>query len=286
MLPSKLPSLLLNSSLLRGCFGSCLLHCYLLSLPLSVSGFFIATTTARVNKHFSFQQCPNNNALINVKASLVDEERVVKNDDIPWKVSLTASVSLPADTPEPAVDLKRLSRSVHSSTQSKLSRVLEGHQSNTEKTMKLLQMEIELARKSEGALKYHLFRNQAESQPMPSLLSTNLEKNKDLLAECLEKNYLAVKRLLRPISFDTITVAGKPYLTTEGSADNVDLNSNDDKDEETDYWGSGGVADGETDSKESEGYDTALQVVGHVSRDWTEGGQSCRKMTNGWIITE
>jgi hypothetical protein len=45
--------------------------------------------------------------------------------------------------------------------------------------------------------------------------------------------------------------------------------------------GNGGVADKD---RETEGYDTAKQVIHHTARDWTLGASPCRELTNGWIV--
>lgn len=205
-----------------------------------------------------------------------------ENEVSAWSVPLMASVSiLHSDDNNEAIH-----EQVEQSVRQKLHRVTQGYSTHIERKLKLLTMEIELSKKSEHALRYHLFAGTSNgNEKGRQLLSRRLEENRSILMECLETNSQVVQQLLlqRENAEETNVFTDVSVVQSQESAVAADNNN------ESDVLlslGSGGVADGQTSSKETEGYDTAIQVISHAARDWTSGAQPCRDAIHGWMLQE
>ncbi|KAL3795927.1 hypothetical protein HJC23_002198 [Cyclotella cryptica] len=178
---------------------------------------------------------------------------------------LRASVSIPKQDDALHNDVDQLIRE-------KLGRIASEYENHVEKLKRTLEMEIELSEKTETCLLRGTTNDRAHF-----LLSEKLRRKRDAMTECLAANDLVVKRLLSG-SLD----AGKNSQTkTSKLFESIEYISSSDDDYSL-LMGNGGVTDQQ--KKETEGYDTALQVITHTARDWTSGSSPCRDATNGWII--
>ncbi|KAL7519980.1 hypothetical protein ACHAWX_004736 [Stephanocyclus meneghinianus] len=174
---------------------------------------------------------------------------------------LAASVSIPKHDDSLHNDVDQLLRE-------KLQRIASEYESHVDKLKKTLEMEIELSEKTENCL----LRNTMEGRP-EFLLSEKLRRKREVMKECLDANNLVVQRLLSGSIDGGKTSQTKPYKlfeTIEYMDDDYSL-----------LMGNGGVTDQQ--KKETEGYDTALQVITHTARDWAHGSSPCRDLTNAWI---
>ena len=208
---------------------------------------------------------------------------------------------------------------VEQSIRDTLVRVAAGYPTHADKTLTLMTIERDLSAKSEQALRHYLFSSSAaaavnSSHPADDgavgkrrrLLSERLEERIARTSDCFQVNYAnVVERLLLS------STKRKPAEKKKGGDDlhppplfaKIDVlhinNNNNNNNSESDHpnnspdeptmeisLGSGGIADGQSSTKETEGYDTAQQVVAHTARDWTKGAQPCRDETSGWILQQ
>jgi len=166
--------------------------------------------------------------------------------------------------------------------QEKLHRIVAGYQIHGEKMKRTLEMEMELSRKIEMCFMGDDDIDRTQRSLL--LLSTKLKEKKRRLEECLAVNYQVVHQLLLAMQqeggqrqsslFHQIDFI--PSAATQSTADYDDLGQ---------LMGNGGMAgEGKETQKETDGYDTALQVIHHTARDWTVGAAPCREETIGWIV--
>ena len=154
----------------------------------------------------------------------------------------------------------------------KLERIVSGYGAHgVDKMMRLMEMEIELSEKTERCF----LRDSADVNDN-MLLSNRIREKRQQMYDCLSANNLNVQRLLLPSEGDTnhSIKVGTLFQSIEYIQSN--------KDDGSLSMGKGGVVDAA--QKETEGYDTATQVINHVARDWTALSSSCRDATYGWII--
>ena len=173
---------------------------------------------------------------------------------------LIASVKTPSCNDAIKNDIEKV---VHD----KLNRIASGFEDYVDKTLRMMDMEIQLSEKTEICLLG------GTVEGTNKLLSEKTRRKRKYMKECLLVNNIVVKRLLlgwgseggteKEQLFDK--VACIPLMKDGGE-----------------LLGNGGVAGDQM--KEIEGYDTAQQVITHTARDWTYGSSSCRDATNGWII--
>ena len=165
----------------------------------------------------------------------------------------------------------------------KLQRVTSEYETHMDTLLRTSEMEIELCVKTEQC--YYSSsgskRLQQQQQPKPLLLSDRYREKRRYMEQCLTTNYQIVQRLL----LGGVT-SGKSVLQNIQFAQGKIVND----DDNVLMLGNGGVVststtnDDNSKMKETEGYDTALQVIHHTARDWTIGSASCRDATNGWIV--
>jgi hypothetical protein len=175
----------------------------------------------------------------------------------------------------------------------KLQRVTSEYKTHMDTLLRTNQNEIELCIKTEkcllksnnsssGSKKQQQQQQQQKQQPKPLLLSDRYREKRRYMEQCLTTNYQIVQRLL----LGGVT-SGKSVLQNIQFARGKIVNDDDDN---VLMLGNGGVVstsstnDDNSKMKETEGYDTALQVIHHTARDWTIGSASCRDATNGWIV--
>jgi hypothetical protein len=175
---------------------------------------------------------------------------------------LIASVTKPSCNDGVQIDIEETVRE-------KLDRIALGYETHVSNAMKMMDMEIELSEKTERCL----LRDDRE-RGSSMLLSEKTRGKQKIVKECLSANSNIVQKLLLG------------YEPTDSSSNNQLFHKIEcipsNKDDGRLLMGNGGVTDAEM--KETEGYDTALQVISHTARDWTAGSSSCRDATNGWII--
>lgn len=150
----------------------------------------------------------------------------------------------------------------------KLKRIASGFEDYIDKTLRMMDMEIQLSEKTEICL----LGDAGQGKSM--LLSEKTRGKRTCMEKCLVVNSIAVKRLLLGWGDEDDSDAQKLFDQI------VSISSTKDGDEL--LLGNGGVAGDQM--KEIEGYDTAQQVITHTARDWTSDSSSCRDATNGWII--
>ena len=156
----------------------------------------------------------------------------------------------------------------------KLERIAAGYQTHGDEMKRTLETELELSNKVEKC-----FFGGAYPQVGNMLLSSKLVLKQRLLEESLEVNGHVVRQLLATPEggrqlFETIDYV--PSAAVQGNAEHDDLGR---------LMGNGGMIKVGEEAKEVEGYDTALQVIHHTSRDWTAGSAPCRDKTIGWIVS-
>ena len=169
----------------------------------------------------------------------------------------------------------------------KLQRVTSEYETHMDTLLRTSDMKIELCVKTEQCLLNNNSnsssgsKKQQQQQPKPLLLSDRYREKRRYMEQCLTTNYQIVQRLL----LGGVT-SGKSVLQNIQFARGKIVND----DDNVLMLGNGGVVststtnDDNSKRKETEGYDTALQVIHHTARDWTIGSASCRDATNGWIV--
>lgn len=117
------------------------------------------------------------------------------------------------------------------------------------------------------------------------LLSARLKEKRHRLEECLAVNDRVVRQLLSTDS------GGQSVPSSSSLFHQVDFipsalagGRTGDYDDLGQLMGNGGLIEGGETNKETDGYDTALQVIHHTARDWTMGAASCREDTIVWIV--
>lgn len=158
-----------------------------------------------------------------------------------------------------------LKQDVEHVVREKLQRVTAGYENHMDCTMRTMDMEIELSEKTEKCLLRGASTNHM-------LLSEKTRRKQLIMEECLHANNKIVQRLL--LGWDGEVTKGCQLFQ---SIEYIKTS----KDDES-LLGKGGVTDAQL--KETEGYDTAQQVITHTARDWTASSSACRDATNGWIV--
>ncbi|KAL7492012.1 hypothetical protein ACHAWT_001268 [Skeletonema menzelii] len=194
---------------------------------------------------------------------------------------IQASVSVPQQLSTNHHDVDKIETLV----KDKLDRIATSYQTiHGEKLRRTVDVELELCHKIE---KCFMGANAIEDESTQNLLlSTKLKEKKCRLEECLAVNDRAVHQLLATNSdggqsssslfhhVDFITsAAAAAGSTSVGEYDDLGQ-----------LMGNGGLVEGGESNKETDGYDTALQVIHHTARDWTHGAASCREETIMWIV--
>ncbi|KAL3775570.1 hypothetical protein ACHAWO_003750 [Cyclotella atomus] len=175
---------------------------------------------------------------------------------------LVASVAKPKNNDAPQQHIEQIVRE-------KLERIALGYDNSIDSTTKTIDMEIELSEKTERCLLQSTGVNERWM-----LLSEKTRIKRESVRDCLAANNMVVQRLL--MGWETTDQTKNSPLFQR--IDFIPTN----KDEDCSLMGNGGVTD--VQMKETEGYDTAQQVITHTARDWTSASSSCRDATNGWII--
>lgn len=155
---------------------------------------------------------------------------------------------------------------VEQAVREKLQRIASGYEKHIDTTMKLMDMEIELSEKTERCL----LRGRVGGG---RVLSDRVRMKQQSMRECLAANNVAVQRLL---------LGWKDADANQQLFQRVECARSDKECDDVLSLGSGGVTDAQM--KETEGYDTAIQVITHTARDWTMNSSPCRDATNGWIL--
>ena len=151
----------------------------------------------------------------------------------------------------------------------KLGRIALGYEQHIDRTMQMMQMEIELSEKTEQCL----LRDSTGDRESRALLSEKIHLKYQSMKKCLDANCIVVRRLLFGWEDTDSTKEKTLFESIDCIPSKNDMNSL--------MMGNGGVTDAKM--KETDGYDTAQQVITHAARDWTSGSKSCRDATNGWI---
>jgi hypothetical protein len=175
---------------------------------------------------------------------------------------LVASVARPKSNDVPQQHVEQIVRE-------KLERIASGFDGLIDSTMRTLDMEIELSEKTEQCL---LQSTGVDERRM--VLSEKTRAKRERVRDCLSSNSMVVHRLL--MGWET-----KDQTKNTQLFQRIDFTPTN-KEEDCPLMGNGGVTD--VQMKETEGYDTAQQVITHTARDWTSASASCRDATNGWII--
>ena len=167
----------------------------------------------------------------------------------------------------------------------KLDRIATSYQTiHGEKLRRTCDVELELCHKIE---KCFMGANAIEDESTQNLLlSTKLKEKQCRLEECLAVNDRVVRQLLATTHSDCGQSSSSslfhhvdfiPSATAAGST----VGEYDDLGQ---LMGNGGLVQGGESNKETDGYDTALQVIHHTARDWTMGANPCRQETIMWIV--
>mmetsp|Transcript_34815 Transcript_34815/g.84135 ORF Transcript_34815/g.84135 Transcript_34815/m.84135 type:complete len:544 (-) Transcript_34815:15-1646(-) len=165
----------------------------------------------------------------------------------------------------------------------KLDRIVAGYQTHGDKMKRTLEMQLELSDKVEKC--FIGDGTHSDQNDGSLLLSAKLQEKQHLIEECLGVNYHVVRRLLATADVDDDDHYGKHIFHTIDFVPSAAAESNGEHDDLGQLMGNGGVVEKEGEvTKETDGYDTALQVIHHTSRDWTAGSASCRDATIGWIV--
>ncbi len=113
------------------------------------------------------------------------------------------------------------------------------------------------------------------------VLSLKLEEKARRTAELLEKNYFLLKELIQP--FDV--VYGLPYSCCSDHDHRRYSNNNDSiEDIKTDNYGGKATKNEKDLLSSSSSYDSALQILTHIVRDWSPLGQRIRESLFDWVI--
>ena len=215
-------------------------------------------------------------------ATVALSPRSQHHDDVSLFASafqIQAAVSIPQQSATQHCDADKIETLV----KEKLYRIASGYQTHADKLKRTLVMELELSSKVEQCF----IRSDGNAIDESLLLSTYLMEKKSRLEECLAINDEVVHRLLStndvsnneqsppppPSLFDHIEFI--PSAAAGGTAEYDDLGQ---------LMGNGGLIEGGEANKETDGYDTALQVIHHTARDWTVGAAPCRDETILWIV--
>jgi hypothetical protein len=199
---------------------------------------------------------------------------------------IQASVSVPqqsSSTTHHDTDIIK----IESLVKEKLDRIATSYQTiHGEKLRRTCDVELELCQKIERCFMGASNNNAFEEESTQSLLlSTKLKEKKSRLEECLAVNDRVVRQLLATSNseggqssslfdhVDFITSAAVAAGSTVGEYDDLGQ-----------LMGNGGLVQGGESNKETDGYDTALQIIHHTARDWTLGAAPCREETIMWIV--
>ena len=189
---------------------------------------------------------------------------------------IKASVSMPqAHLATDAVDDKQEGRGAVMSQliSEKLNRIVAEYETQGDKIKSTLEMELELSSKVESC-----FMGGTRQHEMNDLLlSSKLRAKQRQLEECSRVNGQVVSKLLS-------TDGGKQLFHSVDFVPSAATESNGEHDDLGRLMGNGGMMEEGEETKETHGYDTALQVIHHTARDWTAGAAPCREATIGWIV--
>lgn len=171
--------------------------------------------------------------------------------------------------------------------QEKLDRIAFGYKMHMDSMLRTLATDIEFSTKIEKCL--------LKQSSQLLLMSERYRRKQSIMEECLNANYQVVQQLLlgdahaeggtrgtRMNRFQNIqfSIPSRAGLSSDNDLSTMLGNggmANNNK-------GVGGGERSSTTMKETEGYDTAKQVIHHTARDWTLGSTPCRDATNGWIV--
>lgn len=162
-------------------------------------------------------------------------------------------------------------RDVEDVVREKLERIVSGYDVHTNKVIRTMEMEIELSEKTERCL----LRGSVDMK-RNKLLSERIRSKRKTMEDCLAVNNLVVQQLLLGGPDGEINHGAKVGNLFQ-SVQYIETNK-----DGCQLMGNGGVND--ESMRETEGYDTAQQVITHTARDWASGSSPCRDATNGWII--
>jgi hypothetical protein len=199
---------------------------------------------------------------------------------------IKASVSVPQVHTHSAHNLQNHhdTNKIEALVKEKLRRIVAGYEIHGEKMKRTLEMEVELSSKVETCFMGDDIGDGAQSL---LLLSSKLKEKKSRLEACLAVNDQVVHQLLLA---EQEKEEGKneeqlslfhqidfiPSAAAQSTGEYDDLGQ---------LMGNGGMAEGGRETqKETDGYDTALQVIHHTARDWTVGAAPCRDETIRWIV--
>ena len=185
--------------------------------------------------------------------------------------SLAAFSPLVASVTKPNCN-EALQNEIELTFREKLDRIALGYEQHIDQTMQMMQMEIELSEKTEQCL----LRDSTGERESRMLLSGKTRLKHQSMKKCLDANRIVVQRLLfgwKGTDEDS-TKETPLFESIDCIPSRNNINSL--------MMGNGGVTDAKM--KETEGYDTAQQVITHAARDWTSSSKPCRDATNGWIV--
>jgi hypothetical protein len=159
----------------------------------------------------------------------------------------------------------------------KLIKTLDKYQQDVEQLISAMALNVEIARKTEWTLfpnnepnKINNNRdNHGNSQK--HLFSTKLEERIKRTVELLEVNYFVLERILKP--FDI--VLGLPSSSSHGHDDS--------RNNEQSYID---PTDSNSNNGNESSYESAMQILTHVVRDWSPLGRRIRRSLYKWIIDE
>ena len=189
---------------------------------------------------------------------------------------IQASVSVPQQQLSTNRLLNHDTDKIETLVKEKLNRIATGYQIHGEKMKRTLEMELELSGKVEKCF----MGDNADGHNQSLLLSTKLKEKKVRLDECLAVNDRVVHQLLA-----TNSKGGQSSLFRDVQfIPSAAAGSTGEYDDLGQLMGNGGLVEGGETKKETDGYDTALQVIHHTARDWTVGAAPCRDETILWIV--
>ncbi len=150
-----------------------------------------------------------------------------------------------------------------------LFRELEKYKENVDTGIQSLILSMEIARKTEWIIfpnEYDNNVNKDGNRVVNNLVSSRLEERIKLTAEALEEDYFVLERILKPFE---ITI-GLPC------PDNKDLSKRYNTIVNDDPMG----------AQKASSYDSAVQVIAHIVRDWSLEGKRSRESLYQWSIEQ
>jgi hypothetical protein len=155
-----------------------------------------------------------------------------------------------------------------------VAKALHRYQDDVDNFISSMMKNVEIARKTEWALTGTTNSDQKinKQNDYPNLFSSKLEEKIRKIAYYSEQNYFVLENLLKPFEF----VIGLPYMQKQSipkaNGDNYFCN---------DLW----IDLSQNEQVPSSSYDSALQVLTHIIRDWSVLGKEIRTNLYDWIIS-